>query len=526
MATEPILQTAAELEPQAAIAAATPASRASATPAAVGIPWRARFSDALGQSAAKKLLFLAGDVAAVIAAHWLAETWARHRMHLPADYLNPPGYFLFYVPFLTALLYLLEGYKSPDLRRPEKELELLTKGVSIAFVALACANFVIFKSSGFSRYLLVAWYALTLVFLLAARFSLRAACAALWRRGLARQKTLLIGAPARLADFQMRLAIQRYQGCEIVGLLTDSEPGDIPLDVPAVASQSTVAALPVLGHRDEWREIARRNSIGRIVVCRPGSGANQSGWFLDLIRRCQENGIEIEAYSTLLGSAGIRTERDDFTGFIRFCPPSASSRAVQLAIKTALDLAIGAVGSLVTLALTPAIGLLIKLEDGGAIFHRREYVGTDGRVHHFLKFRTMVENAEQILESDAALKAEFESSFKLRNDPRVLRCGRFLRKYSLDEFPQFFCLLTGELTFVGPRAITPAARARYGELLPKLLSMKPGLTGFWQVMGRQTTTYEEKIQMDMFYVDHWSIWLDLVILAKTFWAVLRAQGAY
>ena len=138
----------------------------------------------------------------------------------------------------------------------------------------------------------------------------------------------------------------------------------------------------------------------------------------------------------------------------------------------------------------------------------------------------MVDDADQILKDNPALKARFESFFKLKDDPRILRVGRFLRKYSLDEFPQFFSVLTGHLTFVGPRAITTEARARYGENLPKLLSMKPGLTGFWQVMGRQTTTYEEKIQMDMFYIDHWSIWLDLVIIAKTFREVLRAEGAY
>src|ERR1700689_1864686 len=137
----------------------------------------------------------------------------------------------------------------------------------------------------------------------------------------------------------------------------------------------------------------------------------------------------------------------------------------------------------------------------------------------------MVTDAEQILENDPALKTRFECSFKLKDDPRILRVGKFLRKYSLDEFPQFFSLLTGQLTFVGPRAITPAAREGYGTLFPKLLSMKPGLTGFWQVMGRQTTTYEEKIQMDMFYIDHWSIWLDFLIMAKTLWEVLRAEGA-
>jgi lipopolysaccharide/colanic/teichoic acid biosynthesis glycosyltransferase len=101
-----------------------------------------------------------------------------------------------------------------------------------------------------------------------------------------------------------------------------------------------------------------------------------------------------------------------------------------------------------------------------------------------------------------------------------------LRKYSLDEFPSFFSILRGDISLVGPRTITQAQRVRYGSLLQKLLSVKPGLTGFWQVMGRQMTSYEEKVQLDMFYIDHWSIWLDLLIVFKTFWAVVRAEGAY
>jgi lipopolysaccharide/colanic/teichoic acid biosynthesis glycosyltransferase len=247
---------------------------------------------------------------------------------------------------------------------------------------------------------------------------------------------------------------------------------------------------------------------------------------LEIVRFCQKKGIEVEIYSTLFGAAELRYERDEFSGYFRFYSRPQWSRSVQRSVKASLDILIGLCGSAITLILVPVIGLLLKWEDGGAVFHRREYIGTDGQVHHFLKFRTMVEDAEVILRNDPALKAEFNCSFKLKNDPRVLRVGRFLRKYSLDEFPQFFSVLTGQLTFVGPRAITPDACERYGELLPKLLSMKPGLTGFWQVMGRQTTSYEEKIQMDMFYIDQWSIWLDLVIIAKTFSEVVRAKGAY
>ncbi|HKV05098.1 MAG TPA: exopolysaccharide biosynthesis polyprenyl glycosylphosphotransferase [Candidatus Acidoferrales bacterium] len=504
MATDPVMQPIAEF-----------GSRRIARPTVLSAT---RILDLFSRAWIKRLLFLSGDVAGLVASHHLAEVLVQRSMKLPAGFLNPGYYYLFYAPFFAATLYLLEGYKSPDLRRPEKEIELLFKGVSFSFVALACANFVFFKSLGFSRYLLVAWYALAFLFLLAARFSLRAIYDALWRRGFARQRALLLGGPERFADFEQRLAIQRYRGYALSGVLV--EPG-----APS-PSRDAGLALPVLGSIDDWEEIAAAENAQLVVLHLAESSPGGYARALEIVRRCREKGLEVEVDSRLFAPPDLRFDRDEFSGCFRLHTAPRWSRTVQLLAKASLDVVVGVLGSLATLALVPVIWLLIRREDRGPIFHRREYVGMDGCVRHFLKFRTMVEDAEQILASDAELKARFERSFKLKDDPRVLRCGRFLRKYSLDEFPQFFSILAGHLTFVGPRAITPAARERCGDLAAKLLSMKPGLTGFWQVMGRQTTTFEEKIQMDIFYIEHWSIWLDLVILAKTFWEVLRAEGAY
>jgi lipopolysaccharide/colanic/teichoic acid biosynthesis glycosyltransferase len=195
-------------------------------------------------------------------------------------------------------------------------------------------------------------------------------------------------------------------------------------------------------------------------------------------------------------------------------------------MKRAIDVIVGLIGSLLTLLLIPIIFLLVNLEGRGPLFYRSAYLAPDGNNRYYLKFRTMRVDADKILESDAALQARFREQHKLVDDPRVTRVGRILRKSSLDEFPQFFSVLMGDLTFVGPRTIRDKEAVRYGPQLEKLLSVKPGLTGFWQVMGRQTTTYEERVYMDMFYLDRWSIWLDLVIIAKTFWKVLKAEGAY
>jgi lipopolysaccharide/colanic/teichoic acid biosynthesis glycosyltransferase len=246
----------------------------------------------------------------------------------------------------------------------------------------------------------------------------------------------------------------------------------------------------------------------------------------EILRRSKAQGVDVELYSDLSATSEFNFELDEFSGFFRFHASAQGARRAQQWLKSVLDRILGAVGSLVAVLLTPLVALLLKLEDGGPVFYRREFVGTDGGVHYYLKFRTMKNNADEILKDDAQLKARFDEKYKLFDDPRVLRVGRILRKYSIDEFPQFFSLVKGDLTFVGPRVISQEETARYGPLLPKLLSVKPGITGFWQVMGRQGTTYQERVRMDMFYIDRWSIWLDLLIIAKTFWKVLRAEGAY
>ena len=149
-----------------------------------------------------------------------------------------------------------------------------------------------------------------------------------------------------------------------------------------------------------------------------------------------------------------------------------------------MDITIGLIGSSLALLLVPLVFAFVNWEDGGPVFYLREYVGTDGRIHYYRKFRTMPKDADDILRRDPELRATFARNHKLKNDPRLLRVGRFMRRYSIEEFPQFFKVLTGELTFVGPRVICGEERSRYGLLLPKLLSAKPGLYGFWQVMGR------------------------------------------
>jgi exopolysaccharide biosynthesis polyprenyl glycosylphosphotransferase len=486
-----------------------PRARASS----LGAEW---LSKILKQKAVGRGLILAGDALALFVTQVAASQLLQHFLQVPSVALNPRNYVVFYLPFLLVVLFLFERNQRPDLRRPEKELELTVKGVSLAFLLLVSVNFVVFKT-GFSRYLMVSWYVLAVVGLLGVRFGLRGVYGAFWKRGIARKNTLLIGSAAKLSELQTLLSIQRYGGYNLLGIAPVDEGS--PEEIES-------SGLPVLGSLDRWQEVAREHRAEQVVVLLEERTPEAQRLVSDILKRCLADGIDVQVYSDLFASREFNYELDEFSGFFNFFSAPRWSNRLQIACKKMLDKAAGLVGGLITLMVFPIVALLIKIEDGGPIFYHSGFVDSDGNQRFYLKFRTMYTNAQEILDRDPALKAKFDEKHKLLDDPRVTRVGRVLRKYSIDELPEFFSVLSGQLTLVGPRTISLREASRYGECLPKLLSVKPGLTGFWQVMGRQLTTYQERIQMDMFYVDHWSIWLDLWIVARTFWKVIRAEGAF
>jgi lipopolysaccharide/colanic/teichoic acid biosynthesis glycosyltransferase len=194
-------------------------------------------------------------------------------------------------------------------------------------------------------------------------------------------------------------------------------------------------------------------------------------------------------------------------------------------IKRALDLVLGA--SLIIL-LSPVfvvLALLVALEDGWPIIYRRRVVGKAGEFDAY-KFRSMRKDGDAILCATPGLKESFEQNFKLKHDPRVTRIGSFIREFSLDELPQLFNVLRGEMSLVGPRMISPVELNKYGPHQRLLLTVKPGLTGYWQVNGRQNVDYDERVKMDLHYINNWSLAMDLKILCKTPYAVLKRDGAY
>jgi lipopolysaccharide/colanic/teichoic acid biosynthesis glycosyltransferase len=199
--------------------------------------------------------------------------------------------------------------------------------------------------------------------------------------------------------------------------------------------------------------------------------------------------------------------------------------SMYLVMKRCIDILLALIGIILLLPIFSIIALCIRIDDGGPVFHFREIVGANGKRFWALKFRTMITNADAYLQLHPRLMNTYLQNMKLERDPRITRVGRFLRKTSLDELPQLFNILIGQMSLVGPRIIHPSELSRYGVYASKRLSVKPGLTGLWQISGRQHVSYKERIVLDMYYIDHRSILFDLVIIVKTLKVFIIHTGA-
>lgn len=191
------------------------------------------------------------------------------------------------------------------------------------------------------------------------------------------------------------------------------------------------------------------------------------------------------------------------------------------------------IGSLVLIIIfSPVLAIIALLirRDGGSSIYKQERIGYGGKTFKCYKFRSMVMNSkqrlEEVLATDPKAREEWENDFKLKNDPRITAIGNFLRKTSLDELPQLFNVLQGDMSLVGPRPVVPDELPRYGALTQKYLSARPGMTGLWQVSGRNDVTYRERVSLDCYYIENWKLHTDFVLMLKTVTVIFHGKGAY
>jgi exopolysaccharide biosynthesis polyprenyl glycosylphosphotransferase len=244
----------------------------------------------------------------------------------------------------------------------------------------------------------------------------------------------------------------------------------------------------------------------------------------EIARVCDELGVPLSFDADFLGT-GTRAELVEWDGQPVLTRARTHRGELELVLKRGSDALVGAIGLLVASPLILAIALAIRLDDSGSPFFGQERVGRYGRPFTMWKFRTMVPDAEARLAPLLGRNEVDGPAFKLRGDPRITRVGSILRRTSLDEIPQLWNIVRGEMSLVGPRPPLPSEVGRYERWQLRRLSMKPGLTGLWQVSGRSDLPFERWMELDLEYIDRWSLWLDLAVIARTVPAVVRGTGA-
>lgn len=293
-----------------------------------------------------------------------------------------------------------------------------------------------------------------------------------------------------------------------------------------------IEGVPVL-HEREAGELAPRlmsaYGIPYAIVSRPDL---EHRALAHLLRRCSRFCRQVFVMPEMTNAPALWTGPQAFQGFlgygVRRTDRSLAARAAQFA-KRIFDVACALLILLVTAPFTLIISALIKFESSGPLFFRQLRIGRKGRCFSCLKFRSMHVDADQrleeVLEGDPALRAEYEIYHKLKNDPRVTRLGTFLRQYSLDELPQLWNVLKGDMSLVGPRAYTPSELSDMQDLDRIITQNRPGLSGLWQVSGRNKLSFEERTRLDVHYIHHWSLSMDLYILARTLPVVFEKDNA-
>jgi exopolysaccharide biosynthesis polyprenyl glycosylphosphotransferase len=335
------------------------------------------------------------------------------------------------------------------------------------------------------------------------------------RRGLMTKQVVVVGRDVAVADLVRRLRRDAAVGLRVIGACVPN-PGD--------STRLSELGVPVLGGLDDAVRVLDDVRADAVVVA---SASETAGEYLrDLAWRLEGTNIEVLVGPGLIEVASNRLQVRPTTSLPLIQVQEPEFRGSRRLVKSLLDRAAALVLILASAPALIVIGLAVRLTSPGPAFYRHRRIGKRGREFDLLKFRSMVTDAEERIEALMVLNEGNEVQFKMRRDPRVTRVGSFLRRYSLDELPQLFNVLFGHMSLVGPRPHVTREVEQYGPDMHRRLLVKPGITGLWQVSGRSDLSWDESVELDVRYVENWSLALDLTIFWRTFRAVLGSDGAY
>ncbi|WP_347403646.1 sugar transferase [Solwaraspora sp. WMMD406] len=330
------------------------------------------------------------------------------------------------------------------------------------------------------------------------------------------RRVLVVGDTPHVLELVHTLRREPYAGYQVVGACI---PDALLAPVP-----QRLGDVPVAGSFRNIPDAAKATGADTVAVTASGeltaTRLRRLGWQLE------GTGVDLVLAPALTDVAGPRIHTRPVAGLPLIHVEAPEFRGTRKLVKGFVDRSISLLALTLAFPVLALLALAIKLDSRGPVIFKQVRVGQGGEEFHVFKFRTMVVNADALLAELAAKNETDGLMFKMRDDPRITRVGRFLRKYSLDELPQLANVLFGHMSLVGPRPPLPSEVARYDGDVARRLLVKPGMTGLWQVSGRSDLSWEDGIRLDLYYVENWSLASDLTILWKTFGAVVNGRGAY
>lgn len=411
-----------------------------------------------------------------------------------------------------AIFKLIGLYEEKKFTTLIDELAMLFVGVTLSTLILVGLLF-LYRELWFSRLVIGnAWW-LSLIFLGIERIILFELQKSLYKRGIGVKKTLILGAGEMGQVLAAKIKEDKTLGYETLGFL-DDDP---------IKAGKIYQGVPVLGELLKVKEIIREKRIQEVIIASTSIPIDKT---LDIITECERYGVEFKLVPGILELIASRVDADELAGVPLLTVKEIRLKGFNALIKRTSDVVLSSIGIVILASLFLLFATLIKITSPGPVLFKQKRVGLDGKTFEMFKFRSMIANAEKLFPQLEPLSEVEGYLFKMKDDPRLTPLGKFMRRYSLDELPQLFNVLLGDMSLVGPRPPLPAEVEKYSPWHKKRLRVRPGITGPWQVSGRSLLPFEDMVRLDIYYIENWSLWLDLKILFRTIPVVLLGSGAY
>ncbi len=462
------------------------------------------------------VVLFASDLLAFVVSLLMAQV-LRQRVSFGQPFVAAGGGFNLAIGLMAAIFWTvtfrqLQAYDLDHILRPSQELESVLGGIAVSMLLLAGVLY--FTYRGLSRLLFVYFFVLDLLLTVCFRAAVRWVFKRRSAPGESLQRILIVGAGKVGIEMADLLTERRWMGLETVGFLDD--------DANKVGQK--VSRYPVLACLDQVAEIVQEQHIDEVIVTLPGYAHRRLEKLVGLLYDTRAN---IRVVPDLFPLAYLRTSVGVLGDMPLITLKEPVFSASALLMKRILDVVISLMALLLLWPLMLVAALCIKLDSPGPVFFRQARLGLHGRLFTIYKLRTMFTGAEGHI--DLVLEHTQDGKAFLRkdgHDPRVTRVGQILRRWSLDELPQVFNVIKGEMSIVGPRPDLPALAQGYEAWQRKRYSVPPGITGWWQVTGRSTKPSTLNVEDDLYYIRNYSLLLDVKIILRTVGAVLRRRGAY